>query len=103
MHPLLRHVVIGIVGLLIAGGLVTLGLLGEDPDLAVLTLLAAGVVAAGTGLFLYAQGWVWGTRSARQRRTGTALAFALGGGLMALVAAAALGGLLVLVLLFYLG
>ena len=103
MHPILRYVVIGVVGLIITGALVALGLYGIDPDLAILTLLAAGVVAAGTGLFLYAQGWVWGTRTARQRRMGESVVFAIGGGLMALVAAAALAGLLVLVLLFYLG
>jgi hypothetical protein len=103
MHPILRYVVIGIVGLLIAGGLVALGLIWTDPDLAILTLLAAGVVAAGIGLFLYVQGWIWGTRTARQRRMGESVAFAIGGGLMALVAAAALAGLLVLLLLFYLG
>ncbi|HSK93716.1 MAG TPA: hypothetical protein VLA76_06640 [Candidatus Angelobacter sp.] len=103
MSPLFRHIVIGIVGLLIAGGLVALGLLGDDSDLSVLTLLAAGLVAAGVGLFLYVQGWIWGARTARQRRMGTSVAFAVGGGLMALVAGVALAGIWVLVLLFYLG
>ncbi len=102
MHPILRHVVIGVVGLIIASGLVALGLLGNDTNLSILTLLAAGIVAAGVGLYLYVQGWVWGARTARQRRMGQSVVFAIGGGLMALVAAAALGGLVVLVLLFYL-
>jgi hypothetical protein len=103
MHPILRYVVIGVVGLIISGALVALGLYSTDPDLSILLLLVAGVVAAGLGLFLYGQGWIWGTRTARQRRLGESVAFAIGGGLMALVAAAALAGLLVLLLLFYLG
>ena len=42
VHPLLRNVVIGIVGLIIAAGLTALALLGRDADLSVLALLAAG-------------------------------------------------------------
>jgi uncharacterized membrane protein YeaQ/YmgE (transglycosylase-associated protein family) len=103
MHPLLRNVVIGIVGLLIAGGLAALALLGRDTDLSVLALLAAGIIGALIGLFLYAQGWTWGSRAARRRELGSSVLIAIGGGLMALVAAVALAGLLVLVLLFFLG
>ena len=103
MNPILRNVVIGAVGLIIAGALVALALLGSDTDLSVLALLVAGILAAGVGLFLYAQGWILGTRTARQRRTGQSVLVAVGGGLMALVAGAALAGLLILILLFYLG
>jgi hypothetical protein len=103
MHPILRNVVIGVVGLIIAGALIALALLGRDTDLSILALLVAGLIAAGVGLFLYAQGWLWGNRMARQRHAGQSVLVALGGGLMALVAAAALAGLLILILLFYLG
>ena len=41
MHPLLRNAVIGLVGLIIAGGLTALALLGRDSDLSVLALMAA--------------------------------------------------------------
>jgi hypothetical protein len=103
MHPLLRDVVIGIVGLLIAGGLAALALLGRDSDLSVLALLAAGIIGALIGIFLYTQGWTWGSRAARRRELGSSVLIAIGGGVMALVAAVALAGLLVLVLLFFLG
>jgi uncharacterized membrane protein YeaQ/YmgE (transglycosylase-associated protein family) len=103
MHPLLRNVVIGIVGLIIAGALIALALLGRDSDLSILALLAAGVLGTLIGLFLYSQGWTWGSRAARRRETGQSLLIAIGGGVMALIAAVALAGLLVLVLLFYLG
>ena len=103
MHPLLRNVVIGLVGLIIAGALTALALLGGDSDLSVLALLAAGTLAALVGVFLYSQGWTWGSRAARRRETGQSVLIAIGGGIMALIAAAALAGLLILVLLFYLG
>ncbi len=100
MHPLLRNVVIGIVGLIIAGALVALSLLGRDSDLSLLGLLAAGVIGVLIGFFLYAQGWIWGSRAARQRATGQSVLIAAGAGMMALVAAVALAGLLILALLF---
>ena len=103
MHPLLRNVVIGVVGLIIAGALTALALLGGDSDLSILALLAAGVLAALVGIFLYSQGWTWGSRAARRRETGQSVLIAIGGGVMALLAAGALAGLLILVLLFYLG
>jgi len=103
MHPLLRNVVIGIVGLIIAGALSALALLGRDSDLSVLALLAAGVLGALTGLFLYSQGWIWGSRAARRQELGQAVVIAIGGGLMILVAAVAIAGLLILLLLFFLG
>ena len=103
MHPLLRNVVIGIVGLIIAGGLTALAVVGRDADLSVLALLAAAILGSLIGLFLYSQGWIWGTRMARRRQGGQSILVAIGGGLMALVAAIALAGLLILILLFYLG
>src|SRR3990170_7561080 len=103
MHPLLRHAVIGIVGLIIAGGLTALALLGRDSDLSILALLAAGIIGALIGLFLYAQGWRWGTRTARRGEVGQSVLVAIGGGMMAVVGAVALAGLLILVMLFFLG
>jgi hypothetical protein len=103
MHPLLRNVVIGVVGLIIAGALTALALVGLDTDLSILAMLAAAILAAGVGIFLYGQGWIWGSRTARRREYGQSLLVAVGGGVMALVAAVALAGLLILVLLFYLG
>jgi hypothetical protein len=103
VHPLLRNVIIGIVGLIIAGGLAALAILGDDADLSVLALLAAAILATLIGLFLYSQGWIWGSHMARRRQGGQSLLVAVGGGIMALVAAVALAGLLILVLLFYLG
>jgi hypothetical protein len=102
MHPMLRNVVIGVVALIIAGALTALGLLGTDSDLSVLALLGAGTIGTLVGLFLYSQGWIWGTRAARQRASGQAVLIALGGGVMALVAAVALAGLVVLLFLFVL-
>ena len=103
MHPLLRNTVIGIVGLIIAGGLVTLALLGEDSDLSVLAMLVAGIIGAVVGVFLFAQGWIWSGRAARQRAYGQSFLISVGGGVMIVVAAVALAFLLILVLLFYLG
>jgi hypothetical protein len=102
MHPMLRNVVIGVVALIIAGALTALALLGSDSDLSVLALLAAGTIGGLVGLFLYSQGWIWGARAARQRATGQAVLIALGGGIMAVVAAVALAGLIILILLFVL-
>jgi len=103
MHPLLRNVVIGIVGLIIAGALTALALLGRDSDLSVIALLAAGVLGTLIGLFLFSQGWIWASRAARQREPGQSVIIAIGGGVMALVAAVAIAGLLILLLLFFLG
>jgi len=101
MHPMLRNVVIGVVGLIIAGALTALALLGRDSDLSVLGLLAAGIIGAVVGIFFYSQGWIWGSRAARQRETGQAFLIAIGAGLMALVAAVAIAALFVLALLFF--
>jgi hypothetical protein len=102
MHPMMRNVVIGVVALIIVGALIALALAGTDSDLSILALLAAGTIGALVGLFLYSQGWIWGARAARRRATGQAVLIALGAGVMALVAAVALAGLLVLLLLFVL-
>jgi len=102
VHPLLRNAIIGVVGLIIAGGLTALALLGRDANLSILGLLAAAILATLVGLFLYSQGWVWGTRMARRRQGGQSVLVAIGAGLMALLAAVALAGLLILILLFYL-
>ncbi len=99
---MMRNVVIGVVALIIAGALTALALLGSDSDLSILALLAASTIGALVGLFLYVQGWIWGARAARQRATGQAVLIAVGAGIMALVAAVALAGLLVLLLLFVL-
>jgi len=103
MHPLLRNVIIGIVGLIIAGALTALALVGRDADLSMLALLAAAILGTLIGLFLYSQGWIWSSRAARRGQTGQSVLTAVGGGLMILVAAVALAGLLILILLFYLG
>ena len=103
MHPLLRNVIIGIVGLIIAGGLSALALLGQNTDLSIIALLAAAILASLIGLFLYSQGWVWGARAARQHETGQSILIALGAGIMVLVAAVAVAGLLILALLFLIG
>jgi hypothetical protein len=91
------------VGLLIAGALATLAVLGTDPGTAVPTMLAAGLIATGVGVFLFVQGWIWSQRAWRQGHTGRSIAIAAGGGLMIVLAAGALAGCVVLVLLFYLG
>ena len=103
MHPLLRNSIIGAVGLIIAGGLVTLALIGRDSELSVIAMLVAGILGTIIGVFLYSQGWLWGSRAARDRDYGQSFAMAAGGGLMGILAAVALALLIILVLLFYLG
>ena len=101
MHPLLRNVVISAVALIIAGALSALALLGRDSQLSVLGMLASVLLAALVGIFLFAQGWIWGARAARRGYPGRSMAIALAGGLMIIFAAAALAGAAVIVLLFY--
>jgi hypothetical protein len=103
VHPLLRNTVIGAVGLIIAGALVALALFGRDSTLSVLAMLVAGLLGTLIGVFLYSQGWIWGSRAARRREYGQSFVVAAGGGLMAIVGAVAFALLIVLVLLFYLG
>jgi hypothetical protein len=102
MHPFVRDLVIGLVGLLLAGGLSAIAILGEDSGLSVLAMLASGLIATGVGLFLFLQGWIWSQRQWRSGSAGTSLAIAVAGGLMGLVAAGALAATVVLVLTFYL-
>ena len=103
MHPFLRNLVIGAVGLLIAGGLSAIALVGEDSGTSILAMLASGVIATVIGVFLFVQGWIWSQRAWQHGSAGRSMAIALAGGLMILVAAVALAGAVVLVLLFYLG
>ena len=102
MHPFARNVVIGVVALLIAAALTALAFAGDDSRLSVLAMLGSSLIAAGVGLFLFAQGWIWSQRAYRSRGAGLALAIAVGGGVMILLAAVALAGAAVLVILFYL-
>ncbi|HET6379752.1 MAG TPA: hypothetical protein VFH63_01785 [candidate division Zixibacteria bacterium] len=101
MHPLLRNIVIGIVGLIIAGGLTALALLGRDSSTSILAMLGAGLLATVVGIFLFIQGWIWSQRMWRQGSTGISVLVALGGGLMILLAAGAAAGTVILLLLFY--
>lgn len=101
MHPFVRNLVIGIVGLIIAGGLSALALLGENSNLSVFAMLASALIATAIGIFLFVQGWIWSQRAYRSRSVGMSVAIALGGGLMILLAAVALGGAVILVIVFY--
>jgi hypothetical protein len=102
MHPFLRNIVISVVGLIIAGGVAALALLGRDSSLSVLAMLSSALLATAVGIFLFVQGWIWSTRAARQGYAGRSVAIALAGGLMVILAAGALAGAVILVLLFYL-
>jgi hypothetical protein len=102
MHPFLRNIVISLVGLIIAGGLSALALLGRDSSLSVVAMLSSSLLATIIGIFLFVQGWVWSSRAARQGYAGRSIAIALAGGLMIILAAGALAGAVILVLLFYL-
>jgi len=102
MHPFLRNLVIGVVGLLIAGGLSAVAVLGTDSGTSVVAMLAAGILGFVVGIFLFAQGWIWSQRAWRRGYVGRSVAIALAGGLMILVAALSLAGSVMVVLLFYL-
>ena len=102
MHPFLRNVVIGVVGLLIAAGLSTMAILGDDSGLSVAAMLTSSLIAVGIGIFLFVQGWIRSQRAYRSRSVGLSVAIAVGGGLMILLAAVALAGAVILVVLFYL-
>jgi len=103
MRPLTRDLVIGAVGLLIAGGLSAIALLGTDSGLSVAAMLGAGLVASAVGIYLFVESWVWSQRTYRGGSTGRALAIALAGGVMILLTAVALAASVILVLLFPLG
>ena len=102
MHPFLRNVVIGLVGLLIAAGLTAMAVLGDDTGLSVVAMLGSALIAVAIGIFLFVQGWIWSQRAYRSRSTGMSVGIALGGGLMLVLAAVALAGAVILVVLFYL-
>jgi hypothetical protein len=102
MHPFLRNVVISLVGLIIAGALSALALLERDSSLSVLAMLSSALLATAVGIFLFTQGWVWSSRAARRGYAGRSVAIALAGSLMVILAAGALAGAVILVLLFYL-
>jgi small-conductance mechanosensitive channel len=102
MHPFLRNVVIGMVGLLIAAALTTMSILSNDTAFSVGAMLASALIAVVIGVFLFIQGWIWSQRAYRTRSTGMSVAIALGGGFMILLAALALAGAAILVILFYL-
>jgi hypothetical protein len=101
MHPFVRNLIIGVVGLLIAGGLSAIAILGQDSGTSTLAMLASGLIATGMGIFLFIQAWIWSQRSYRRGSAGTAVAIAIAGGLMILLAAGALAATIVVVLLFY--
>jgi uncharacterized membrane protein len=103
MHPFARNVVIGVVGLLIAAGLSAIALLNTDSNVSVPAMLASALIAAGIGIFLFVQGWIWSQRAYRSRSTRLSVAIAVGGGLMVLLSAVALSGAVILVWLFYIG
>jgi hypothetical protein len=102
MHPFMRNLVISVVGLIIAGGLSALALLGRDSSLSVIAMLSSSLLAAVIGVFLFVQGWIWSSRAAGEGYAGRSVAIALAGGLMVILAAGALAGSVILVLLFYL-
>jgi hypothetical protein len=103
MHPFARTLVIGAVGLIIAGGLAALAVLGRDSSTSVMAMLAAGLVAAAVGIFLFVQGWIWSQRAYQHGSTGRSIAIALGGGLMIVLSGVALAGCVILILVFYAG
>ena len=101
MHPFVRNVVIGLVGLLIAAGLTVLAIFGDNPTFSVAAMLVSALIAVGIGVFLFIQGWVWSQRAFRRRSAGMSVAIAVGGGMAILLAAVALAGAVILVVLFY--
>ncbi len=92
--------VIGSVGLLVSATLATLAMLSTDTGFSVAAMLAAALLAVGIGLFLSLQGWVWSQRAWRRGWLGRSLLIAVGGGVTLILAAAALAGATILVLLF---
>ena len=103
MHPFARNLVIGVVGLIIAGGLSAIAILGKDSSMSVPAMLGSGLIATGVGLFLFVQSWIWSQRTYRTGSPGTAVAIAIAGGLMVVLAAGALAASVVLILLFFTG
>ena len=100
MHPLLRNAVIGAVGFLLAAALAVLALLSADPGVQFIAMVGAALLATLTAGYLFVQAWRWSVRAYRQGDTGRSALIALGGGIMALVAAGALAGGVIMVFLF---
>ena len=53
MHPFVRNLIIGGVGLILAAGLVSIAVLQDDSGLSVTAMLVAGLISTGVGLFLF--------------------------------------------------
>jgi hypothetical protein len=79
-----------------------MSILSADTTFSVGAMLASAAIAVVIGVFLFIQGWIWSQRAYRTRSTGMSVAIALGGGFMILLAALALAGAAILVILFYL-
>jgi len=103
MHPFLRNLIIGLVGLIVAGALSAFAVLGDDTGASTLAMLASGVLGTAVGIFLFVQGWIWSQRAWRRGYVGRSVVIAAAGGLMIVVAGAALAGTVIVLLLFYLG
>src|SRR4029077_3568927 len=58
VHPFVRNVVIGVVGLLIAGGLTAMAIFADSPTFSVAAMLASTLIAVAIGVFLFIQGWI---------------------------------------------
>ena len=101
MHPLWRTTAVSGVGLAVAGALVVLALIGRNVGLFVWFSLAASLLGAAVGIFAFIQGWRWSQRLAAAGSNGKAVAVALAGGGMILVAGIGLAGALWIVLLFF--
>ena len=101
MHPLLRNVVVGAVGFLIAAGLAVLALLrAEAPSMQVLAMIAAALLAAAVATYLFLQAWRWSVYAYREGFTGRSVAIAVAGGIVGFIGMAALAGAVIMVLLF---
>ncbi len=102
MNPLVRYIVIGVVGFIVAAGLAVLGLLSTlNPTIQALALLAASLLAAGICIFLFVQAWRWSVAAYRDWHTGRSLLLALTGGVMVILGAGALALAAVLAVLFF--
>jgi hypothetical protein len=103
MHPFVRTLVAAIVVLLLAAGVVALGLLSGNPASSIWAILAGSLVTAAVGFFVFVRAWTWSTRASRSNQSGPAAAIAVAGGVMFVLAAGALAVALVMALLFVLG
>jgi hypothetical protein len=103
MHPFVRSLVVAAVGMIVAGGLLTLALLTRDSSLSEFAVLGAGLVGIALGGYLFGRGWIWSQRSWHAGLSGQAVAIAIAGGLGVVLAGVAAAGVVVLVLTFYAG